>query len=322
MLGYNYAFLDELTKREIRRKMLKAVAIPGYQVPFASREMPISKGWGTGGIQLTLSLVGDSDVLKVIDQGADDSVNAVNIKRLVQRVTKAKTTNDTEKATIIQTRHRIPEEPIGEEHIIVFQVPVPEPLRPVEPSEERTRRLHAEKDYSKIWLHLYESIVRFGDIMLGAAYPVMVNRRYLMDPSPIPRWDTPKLNMAPFLSLFCAGREKRIYAVPPYTAVEPLGFEDHPFQVEDQTGKFCALCGRDDAYLTRSVGVAGEEVWICSDTSLCEKTRFGPRSRSRKSGKVFGDSIGYDSFKQRPSGRSPAEGEDLDRGEGLEEEGS
>ncbi|HGM3506188.1 TPA: alpha-D-ribose 1-methylphosphonate 5-phosphate C-P-lyase PhnJ [Clostridioides difficile] len=31
---YNYGFLDENTKKEIRRKILKAVSIPGYQVPF------------------------------------------------------------------------------------------------------------------------------------------------------------------------------------------------------------------------------------------------------------------------------------------------
>ena len=37
---YNYAFLDEGSKREIRRCILKAVAIPGYQVPFGSRELP------------------------------------------------------------------------------------------------------------------------------------------------------------------------------------------------------------------------------------------------------------------------------------------
>lgn len=77
---YNYAFFDEGSKREIRRATLKAIAIPGYQVPFASREMPIGRGWGTGGLQLTLSLIGKDDVLKVIDQGSDESVNAVNIK--------------------------------------------------------------------------------------------------------------------------------------------------------------------------------------------------------------------------------------------------
>ncbi|MFW5896293.1 MAG: alpha-D-ribose 1-methylphosphonate 5-phosphate C-P-lyase PhnJ, partial [archaeon] len=48
--GYNYAYLDEHTKREVRRAMLKAVAIPGHQVPYVSRPMPLARGWGTGGI--------------------------------------------------------------------------------------------------------------------------------------------------------------------------------------------------------------------------------------------------------------------------------
>ena len=46
---YNFAYLDEQTKRMIRRAILKGIAIPGYQVPFASREMPMPYGWGTGG---------------------------------------------------------------------------------------------------------------------------------------------------------------------------------------------------------------------------------------------------------------------------------
>ena len=37
MSAYNFAFLDEQTKRMIRRAVLKAVAIPGFQVPFAER---------------------------------------------------------------------------------------------------------------------------------------------------------------------------------------------------------------------------------------------------------------------------------------------
>ncbi len=43
--GYNFAYLDEQTKRMIRRAILKAVAIPGYQVPFGGREMPMPYGW-------------------------------------------------------------------------------------------------------------------------------------------------------------------------------------------------------------------------------------------------------------------------------------
>ncbi len=89
-LDYNFGFLDESAKKEIRRKILKAVAIPGYQVPFASRELPIAKGWGTGGLQITLSIIGRGDVLKVIDQGCDGSVNAVNIKKFISRVTGVK----------------------------------------------------------------------------------------------------------------------------------------------------------------------------------------------------------------------------------------
>ncbi len=58
----------------------------------------------------------------------------------------------------------------------------------------------------------------------------MVNDRYLMSPSPIPAFDNPKMHMMPALQLFGAGREKRIYAIPPYTAVRSLDFDDHPFR--------------------------------------------------------------------------------------------
>ena len=43
--GYPFGFMDEGAKREVRRSILKAIAIPGYQVPYGSREMPIARGW-------------------------------------------------------------------------------------------------------------------------------------------------------------------------------------------------------------------------------------------------------------------------------------
>jgi hypothetical protein len=162
-----FAFLDEATKMEIRRKTLKAVAIPGYQVPFGSRELPIARGWGTGGIQLTLALIGPQDIVKVIDQGCDDSVNAVNIRKFIQQVCGVEVTEKTAEATLIQTRHRVPEEPMGKDQILVLQVPIPEPLRDVEPSEQETRRMHGEADYSSIWLRLYEDIVAYNEITIG-----------------------------------------------------------------------------------------------------------------------------------------------------------
>lgn len=182
---YNYAFFDEASKREIRRALIKGVCIPGYQVPFASREMPIGRGWGTGGLQITLSLIGTGDVLKVIDQGSDDSVNAVNIKKLVAATTDVEVTEATEEATLIQSRHRIPERPLRDDQILVLQVPTPEPLRSFEPREEVTKRLHAEADYTGAWLELFDQIVKYGTTTTGADHPVLVNGRYVMAPSPI-----------------------------------------------------------------------------------------------------------------------------------------
>ena len=268
--SYNYAFLDELSKKAIRRALLKAVAIPGYQVPFGSRELPIARGWGTGGMQITLSLIGPGDVVKVIDQGADDSVNAVNIRRLIERTAPGvSTTIDTPAATIIQSRHRHPELKLRADQIMVYQVPLPEPLRVIERREQETRRMHGEGDYSLMWVALYEDIVRNGKITRAAGYPVMVHGRHIMSPSPIPRWDLPKLHQSDNLHLFGAGREKRIYAVPPYTDVVPLAFEDHPFTVESFPGNACALCGSAESFLVATPDEQGDTFYVCSDTSWC-----------------------------------------------------
>jgi alpha-D-ribose 1-methylphosphonate 5-phosphate C-P lyase len=265
-----FGHLDEQSKREIRNALLTAVAVPGYQVPFASREMPVARGWGSGGLQVTLAVIGRQDTVKVIDQGDDAGVNAANLRRLIVASTGVADTTDTRAASIIQTRHRIPEEPLGPDQILVLQVPVPEPLRGVERDMRELQRMHAEADYSAIWVSLYEDLVRNGVITRSTGYPVLVDGRYVMATSPIPRWDVPKLNQAEFLSLFGAGREKRVYAVPPHTSVEPLVFEDVAFQVERTEGARCTLCGADDAYLVE-VPVSGE--WICSDTDWCERRR-------------------------------------------------
>lgn len=269
-IKYNFAFFDEGSKREIRRATLKAVSIPGYQVPFASREMPIGRGWGTGGLQLTLSLIGKEDILKVIDQGSDESVNAVNIKKLINKTTGVKTTDITREASLIQSRHRIPEIPLEENQILVLQVPLPEPLRVVEPSEYVTKMLHAENEYSGAWLMLFEQIVKFGKVSTGADHPVIVHDRYVMAPSPIPRFDNHKMNYSKALILLGAGREKKVYAVPPFTKVKSLAFEDYPFEVEDVNNKKCRLCGSSGVYMDEIIDdKTGETSFQCNDTSYC-----------------------------------------------------
>ena len=269
----NFAYLDERTKRMIRRAILKAVAIPGYQVPFGSREMPLPYGWGTGGIQVTASVIGPQDVLKVIDQGSDDTVNAVNIRRFFARTTDVVTTTRTTEATLIQTRHRIPETPLREGQLIVYQVPVPEPMQRLEPREAETRTLHGLAEYGLMHVKLYEDIARYGHIATTYDYPVMVNDRYLMAPSPIPKFDNPKLDRSPALQLYGAGREKRIYAVPPHTPVKSLDFDDHPFEIETWT-ECCALCGSTESFLDEMiVDDTGKRLFVCSDTDYCESRR-------------------------------------------------
>ncbi|TCQ11595.1 alpha-D-ribose 1-methylphosphonate 5-phosphate C-P lyase [Rhizobium sp. PP-F2F-G36] len=268
--AYNFAYLDEQTKRMIRRAILKGIAIPGYQVPFASREMPMPYGWGTGGVQVTAAILGPDDVLKVIDQGADDTTNAVSIRAFFAKTANVATTTKTAEATIIQTRHRIPEEKLQAHQTIVFQVPIPEPLRFLEPRETETRVMHGLEEYGLVHVKLYEDIAQHGHIATTYAYPVKVEGRYVMDPSPIPKFDNPKLDRSPALQLFGAGREKRIYALPPFTQVTSLDFEDHPFTVQTFS-RPCALCNATGVYMDEVVtDDRGGRMFVCSDTDHCE----------------------------------------------------
>jgi alpha-D-ribose 1-methylphosphonate 5-phosphate C-P lyase len=281
---YNFAYLDEQTKRMIRRALLKAVAIPGYQVPFAGREMPMPYGWGTGGVQVTAAVIGPDDVLKVIDQGSDDTTNAVSIRKFFARTAGVPTTTKTSEASLIQTRHRIPEHPLKENQILIYQVPIPEPLRFLEPRETETRKMHALEEYGLMHVKLYEDIARHGHIATTYAYPTLINDRYVMDPSPIPKFDNPKMDMMPALQLFGAGREKRIYALPPYTKVKSLDFEDHPFVIQSWEDK-CGFCSATDTFLDEVIlDNNGNRMFVCSDSDHCNERQAagytGPQSEN------------------------------------------
>ena len=118
-----------------------------------------------------------------------------------------------------------------------------------------------------------EDIARHGHIATAYAYPVKVEGRYVMDPSPIPRFDNPKLSDCPAIQLFGAGREQRIYALPPYTRVVSLDFDDHPFQAS-KAPHDCDLCGSPDSYLDEVItDDAGGRMFVCSDTDFCAGRR-------------------------------------------------
>lgn len=274
--GYPFGFLDEYAKKEIRRSILKAVAIPGYQVPYSSREMPMGRGFGTGGLQLTLSLIGAGETLKVIDQGSDESVNAVNLRSFIEMTCPGiNTTTLTQAADLVQSRHRIPERELEEHQLLVLQVPYPDPLIVVEPSEDKRKTMHGEADYARLLVKLYEDIVQYNEITLSHRYPTRINNHYVIDPSPIPRYDVPKLHQSKALVLLGAGREKKIYAVPPYTDAEPLAFDDIPFRVENFTDAEgqryrCARCGSANSFLDEFLDPdTGQKRYQCSDSDYC-----------------------------------------------------
>lgn len=288
--AYTFGFLDEYAKREVRRTILKAICIPGYQTPYASREMPMGRGFGTGGLQLTLSVIGTKDTLKVIDQGSDDSVNAVNLRHFVELTCPGvSTTEHTNEASLIQSRHRIPEVALREDQILILQVPYPDPLVVVEPSEQKRKVMHGEGDYSRLLTKLYEDIVHFSEITISHRYPTRINGHYVIDPSPIPRYDVPRLHQSPHLTLLGAGREKKIYAVPPYTQAIPLAFEDMPFRIEhffDREGRriSCNRCGSTHSFLDEVISESGVTVHQCSDSDFCNQELKRKQSDNQSTG--------------------------------------
>ena len=230
---YNFAYLDEQTKRMIRRAILKAIAIPGYQVPFASREMPMPYGWGTGGVQVTAAIIGPDDVLKVIDQGADDTTNAVSIRAFFAKVAGVAVTT---------THRRGDDHPDPPPHPRDAARRGPDPRLPgADPRAAALPRAARDRDAQDACARGIRPDAcqalrghrpprpHRHDLCLSGQGRGPLRDGPLADRrnSTIRRW-----TMSPALQLFGAGREKRIYAVPPYTEVVSLDFEDHPFEVQ------------------------------------------------------------------------------------------
>ena len=213
LAAYNFAYLDEQTKRMIRRAILKAIAIPGYQVPFAIREMPMPYGWGTGGVQVTAVDHRPRRRAQGHRPGRRRHHQCRLDPRLLQQGRQCRG-DDRHRRAPPSSRPATASRSsrCGAGQILVFQVPIPEPLRFLEPRETETRKMHALEEYGLMHVKLYEDIARHGRIATTYAYPVKVEGRYVMDPSPTPKFDNPKMHMSPALQLFGAGREKRIYA--------------------------------------------------------------------------------------------------------------
>ena len=91
----------------------------------------------------------------------------------------------------------------------------------------------------------------------------------MTDPSPIPKFDNPKLSGSAALQLFGAGREPRIYALPPSTQVVSLDFDDHPF-TPSKADHDCDLCAAPESCLDEVIlDDRGGRMFVCSATDFC-----------------------------------------------------
>jgi alpha-D-ribose 1-methylphosphonate 5-phosphate C-P lyase len=146
-------------------------------------------------------------VLKVIDQGADDTTNAVSIRAFF-----AKT------AGVWRRRRRprrldhpdpAPDSRNAADRRSGAGLPGADPrtLALLEPRETETRKMHALEEYGLMHVKLYEDIARNGHIATTYAYPVKVEGRYVMDPSPTPKFDNPKMHRSARCS--CSARARK-----------------------------------------------------------------------------------------------------------------
>ena len=75
------------------------------------------------------------------------------------------------------------------------------------------------------------------------------------------------------MQLFGAAREQRIYALPPYTHVVSLDFDDHPF-APSKADHDCDLCAASDSDLDAVItDDLGARMFVCSHTDFCRSRR-------------------------------------------------
>jgi alpha-D-ribose 1-methylphosphonate 5-phosphate C-P lyase len=196
------------------------------------------------------------------------------MRTLISESARCAATTSTAAASIIQSRHRIPEIDLRPDQVLVLQVPHPEPLRRVVPDDLAALQCHAERDYTPGLVGSYDDQARLGGARTGARPSRAGRRRPVMSPSPIPRFDVLRLDRRPHPILMGAGRRARLTALPPYTSVQPLAFEDVDLEPETAADR-CHRCGSTTSYRVPTDGPAGALVWCCSDVDACAERAEG-----------------------------------------------
>ena len=167
--------------------------------------------------------------------------------------------------------------------MLVYQVPIPEPLRFLEPRETETRKMHALEEYGLMHVKLYEDIARHGHIATTYAYPVKVEGRYVMDPSPTPKFDNPKMHMSRgAAAVRRRPREAHLRRAALHRSGEPR-LRGPPVRDPALRRALRALRRRAASISTRSIlDDQGGHMFVCSDTDHCEDRRDARPSRQAR----------------------------------------
>ena len=142
--------------------------------------------------------------------------------------------------------------------------------------------MHALAEYGLMHVKLYEDIARHGHIATTYAYPVKVDGRYVMDPSPIPKFDNPKMHMiAGAAAVRRRPREAHLRHPAVHRGRVSLDFEDHPFERNTFDRALRAVRRQPTSISTRSSSTTGAGACSSAPTpTIARRARAARPSRA------------------------------------------
>lgn len=272
--GYTFGFLDDMAKREIRCAIRRAWRSPATRRPSGHARCR-SRAAGARAADYAGVRRGGRHHQGDRPGRRRGSVTRSTSAASSRRRLGARETLTTGEATLIVLPHRIPEERMTSGQILILQVP-----HPGAAASRRAVRRRRARDARRRGLraHVARAVrgrgtQRRGD--RGRGVSRAGERPLRHGPQPDPALGLPKLDQAETLFLFGAGREKRIYAVPPYTSVKPLEFEDFPFSIVHLPGCRAAAAARRTHTSSPRRRRDGSTLSVCSDASYCDDVLAG-----------------------------------------------